>query len=113
MRYPTPRTVWITLSYILFPFAVLPIYAALERVPESLLEASGDLGARGAFTFRKVLFPLVFPGIVAASLFAFSLSMGDYITAGYMGNKYFLGTAIQQLTGISNNLPLAAAIATL
>jgi putative spermidine/putrescine transport system permease protein len=109
----TNLAVWITLCYIWFPFTVLPIYIALERVPESLLEASGDLGARGWFTFRRVLFPLVFPGVVAASLFAFSLSLGDYITATFQGNKLFIGNAIDQLTGIANDRPLAAAIATM
>jgi putative spermidine/putrescine transport system permease protein len=109
----TNIAVWITLCYIWFPFTFLPIFAALERVPDSLLEASGDLGARNWMTFRKVLLPLVFPGVVAASLFAFSLSLGDYITATFMGNKLFIGNAIDQLTGIANNRPLAAAIATI
>ena len=109
----TDGAVWITLCYIWFPFTVLPIYAALERVPNSLLEASGDLGARGWLTFRRVLFPLVLPGVVAASIFAFSLSLGDYITATFMGNKLFIGNAIDGLTGIANNRPLAAAIATM
>ena len=109
----TNVAVWATLCYIWFPFTILPIYAALERVPSSLLEASGDLGAKGWFTFRRVIFPLVLPGVVAASLFAFSLSLGDYITATFMGNKLFIGNAIDQLTGIANNRPLAAAIATM
>jgi putative spermidine/putrescine transport system permease protein len=109
----TNIAVWITLAYIWFPFTVLPIYAALERVPTSLLEASGDLGARGWMTFRKVLLPLVFPGVVAASLFAFSLSLGDYITASFVGSKLFIGNAIDGLVGIANNQPLAAAIATM
>jgi putative spermidine/putrescine transport system permease protein len=108
----TNIAVWITLAYIWFPFTVLPIYAALERVPESLLEASGDLGARGWLTFRRVLLPLVFPGVVAASLFAFSLSLGDYISATFVGGKLFVGNAIAGLVGIANNQPLAAAIAT-
>lgn len=108
----TNWAVWITLSYIWFPFTVIPIYAALERVPDSLLEASGDLGARGWTTFRWVLLPLVFPGVVAASIFAFSLSLGDYITATFQGKGLFLGNAIDQLTGIANDRPLAAAIAT-
>ncbi|MFM8944735.1 MAG: ABC transporter permease [Actinomycetota bacterium] len=109
----TNIAVWLTLSYIWFPFTVLPIYAALERVPSSVLEASGDLGARGWMTFRRVLLPLVLPGVVAASLFAFSLSLGDYITATFVGSKLFIGNAIDGLTGIANNRPLAAAIATL
>jgi putative spermidine/putrescine transport system permease protein len=109
----TSIAVWITLSYLWFPFVVLPIYAAMERVPDSLLEASGDLGARGWMTFRRVLLPLVFPGVVAASIFAFSLSLGDYITTELMGKKLFIGNAISQLTGIANNRPLAAALATI
>jgi putative spermidine/putrescine transport system permease protein len=108
----TNWAVWITLSYLWFPYTVLPIYVAIERVPASLLEASNDLGGRGWITFRRVLFPLVFPGVVAASLFAFSLSLGDYITPTFMGDRYFLGNAIDSLTGIANNRPLAAAIAT-
>jgi putative spermidine/putrescine transport system permease protein len=109
----TNFAVWITLCYIWFPFTLLPIVAALERVPESLLDASGDLGAKGWMTFRRVLFPLVLPGVAAASLFAFSLSLGDYITAGFMGSRLFIGNAIDGLTGIANNRPLAAAIATM
>jgi len=109
----TSWAVWITLSYLWFPFTVLPIYAAMERVPGSLLEVSGDLGARGWNTFRRVLLPLVLPGVVAASIFAFSLSLGDYITTQLMGKKLFIGNAIDQLTGIANNRPLAAAIATM
>jgi putative spermidine/putrescine transport system permease protein len=109
----TNWAVWITLCYLWFPFTVLPIYAAFERVPGSLLEASGDLGARGWFTFRRVLFPLVFPGVVAASLFAFSLSLGDYITTFFQGKKLFIGNAIEGLTGIASNRPLAAALATI
>jgi len=108
----TNWAVWITLAYLWFPYTVLPIYVAIERVPGSLLEASSDLGGRGWITFRRVLFPLVFPGVVAASLFAFSLSLGDYITPTFMGDRYFLGNAIDSLTGIANNRPLAAAIAT-
>jgi putative spermidine/putrescine transport system permease protein len=109
----TNIAVWITLAYIWFPFSVLPIAAALERVPPSLLEASGDLGARGWFTFRRVLFPLILPGFVAASLFSFSLSLGDYITATFVGGKLFIGNAIDGLVGLANNQPLAAAIATI
>jgi len=109
----TNLAVWATLCYIWFPFTVLPIYASLERIPGSLLEASGDLGAKGWLTFRRVVFPLALPGVAAASLFAFSLSLGDYITATFMGNKLFIGNAIDQLTGIANNRPLAAAIATM
>lgn len=109
----TNIAVWLTLSYIWFPFTVLPILASLERVPGSVLEASGDLGARGWMTFRRVLLPLALPGVAAASLFAFSLSLGDYITATFVGSRLFIGNAIDGLTGIANNRPLAAAIATI
>ncbi|HZN43525.1 MAG TPA: ABC transporter permease, partial [Actinomycetota bacterium] len=70
--------IWITSVYLWLPFTLLPIYAAIERVPDSLLEASSDLGSRGWFTFRRVVFPLIVPGIVAGSIFSFSLTLGDY-----------------------------------
>lgn len=103
--------VWITLVYLWLPFTILPIYAALERVPGSLIEASGDLGARNFKTFRKIVFPLALPGIVAASIFSFSLSLGDYLTPTLVGKNLFLGNAIDQLVGTAQNRPLAAAIA--
>jgi putative spermidine/putrescine transport system permease protein len=101
--------VWITFCYLWLPFAILPIYAALERVPDSLLEASSDLGARGGITFRRVIVPLVFPGLVAASIFTFSLTLGDYITPTLVGKGFFIGNAIYNLVGLASNLPLAAA----
>ena len=104
--------VWLTFSYLWLPFAILPIYAAFERVPGSLLEASSDLGARGWITFRRVIVPLVFPGMVAASIFTFSLTLGDYITPIYVGKAFFIGNAIYNLVGLASNLPLAAAFAT-
>jgi putative spermidine/putrescine transport system permease protein len=107
----TRWAVWITFCYLWLPFAILPIYAALERVPSSYLEASSDLGARAAMTFRKVILPLAIPGVVAGSIFTFSLTLGDYLTPSLVGKDLFLGNAIAQLTGISNNRPLAAAIA--
>jgi putative spermidine/putrescine transport system permease protein len=103
--------VWITFCYHWLPFAILPIYAALERVPDSYLDASSDLGARSAMTFRKVVFPLAVPGIVAGSLFTFSLTLGDYLTPTLVGKGIFIGNAIFQLTGTLNNKPLAATIA--
>jgi putative spermidine/putrescine transport system permease protein len=103
--------VWITFCYHWLPFAILPIYAALERVPDSYLDASSDLGARSAMTFRKVVFPLALPGIVAGSIFTFSLTLGDYLTPTLVGKGIFLGNAIFQLTGTLNNKPLAATIA--
>jgi putative spermidine/putrescine transport system permease protein len=103
--------VWITFCYLWLPFAILPIYSAFERVPDSLLEASSDLGARNGLTFRRVVVPLVFPGIVAASIFTFSLTLGDYITPVLVGKSLFIGNVIYlQVSGLAGNLPLAAAL---
>jgi putative spermidine/putrescine transport system permease protein len=107
----TRWAVWITFCYLWLPFAILPIYASLERVPASFLEASSDLGAHAGVTFRKVVFPLAIPGIVAGSIFTFSLTLGDYLTPTLVGKELFLGNAISSLTGTANNKPLAAAIA--
>jgi putative spermidine/putrescine transport system permease protein len=103
--------VWMTFSYLWLPFAILPIFAAFERLPSSLLEASGDLGARGSMTFRRVVVPVIFPGLVAASIFTFSLTLGDYITPITVGKAFFIGNAIYNLVGLASNLPLAAAFA--
>jgi putative spermidine/putrescine transport system permease protein len=102
--------VWLTFSYLWLPFAILPIFGALERVPDSLLEASSDLGAHNALTFRRVVIPLVFPGIVAASIFTFALTLGDYITPTLVGKGFFIGNTIYNLVGLASNLPLAAAL---
>lgn len=102
--------VWITLTYLWLPFTILPIYAALERVPGSLLDASSDLGAHNFTTFRKVVWPLALPGVVAASIFSFSLSLGDYLTPTLVGKNLFIGNLIDQLVGTAQNRPLAAAI---
>jgi putative spermidine/putrescine transport system permease protein len=101
--------VWITFCYLWLPFAILPIYGALERVPDSLLEASSDLGAHNLLTFRRVVVPLAFPGLVAASIFTFALTLGDYITPTLVGKGFFIGNAIYNLVGLASNLPLAAA----
>jgi putative spermidine/putrescine transport system permease protein len=101
---------WITLSYIWLPYMVLPIFAALDRVPRSLLEASGDLGSRAFGTFRRVTLPLVLPGVAAGSIFTFSLTLGDYIAVKLLTNSQFLGNAIADNFGVANNVPLAAAI---
>ena len=101
----------LTFCYLWLPFVILPIYAALERVPGSLVEASGDLGARGWTTFRRVIWPLALPGVVAASIFSFSLTLGDYITPTLVGKSYFIGNTIYNYVGTANNLPLAAAYA--
>lgn len=96
--------------YIWLPFMILPIVAALERVPASLTEASADLGATPNQTFRKVILPLAFPGVVAGSIFTFSLTLGDYIIPGIIGNsRPFIGQAVYQLQGTAGNIPLAAA----
>jgi putative spermidine/putrescine transport system permease protein len=104
-------SVWLTFVYLWLPFTLLPIYAALERVPPSFLEASADLGARGWTTFRSVVLPLVLPGIVAGSIFAFSLTLGDYIAPELVGNTQFIGNVIFDNVGVAGNLPLAAAYA--
>ena len=103
--------VWLAFVYLWLPFTLLPIYAALERVSGSLLEASSDLGARGGTTFRRVTLPLAMPGIVAGSIFAFSLTIGDYITPKIVGNTQFIGNVIYDNVGIAGNTPLAAAFA--
>lgn len=104
-------SVWIAFVYLWLPFTLLPIYASLERVPDSFLEASSDLGARGWTTFRRVLFPLILPGIVAGSIFAFSLTLGDYITPELVGNTQFIGNVIFDNVGVAGNIPFAAAYA--
>jgi putative spermidine/putrescine transport system permease protein len=101
--------IWLTSAYLWLPFTALPIYAAMERVPDSLLEASSDLGARGWLTFRRVLFPLVLPGIVAGSIFSFSLTLGDYIAPELVGNTQFIGNVIYDNVGVAGNIPFAAA----
>ena len=103
--------VWITFSYLWLPYVVLPMYAALERVPDSLLEASSDLGGRGGRTFRSVVFPLILPGIVAGSIFAFALTLGDYIVVQLVGNTRFIGNVIYDNVGVAGNMPFAAAFA--
>jgi putative spermidine/putrescine transport system permease protein len=103
--------IWLTFVYLWLPFTLLPIYGALERVPESYLEASGDLGAKGWLTFRRVVFPLIVPGIVAGSIFSFSLTLGDYIVPSLVGNTKFIGNVIYDSFGIADNVPFAAAFA--
>ncbi len=96
--------------YIWLPYMILPINAALERVPKSLIEASGDLGAKPGYTFRKVILPLAIPGVIAGSIFTFSLTLGDYIIPQIIGNSApFIGLAIYRYQGSAGNLPLAAA----
>jgi putative spermidine/putrescine transport system permease protein len=104
---------WIVFSYIWLPFMILPVWAAMERVPDSLLEASADLGARGWRTFRSVLFPMILPGIAAGSIFTFSLTLGDFITPTLVGGagSDFIGNVVYQSVGVANNVPFAAAFA--
>ncbi|MEV8368219.1 ABC transporter permease [Microbacterium sp. NPDC064584] len=102
----------ITLSYLWLPYVILPIYAGLERVPDSLLEASADLGGKTWRTLGSVVLPLVFPAIIAGTIFSFSLSLGDYITVNIVGGaNQMLGNLVYTNVGAANNLPLAAAIA--
>ncbi|MFZ5849319.1 MAG: ABC transporter permease [Actinomycetota bacterium] len=109
--YGLPAIV-ITQAYIWLPYVILPIYAGLERVPDSLLDASSDLGARTGQTVRSVMFPLLLPAIIAGSIFSFSLTLGDYITVNIVGGaNQMLGNLVYTNAGAANNLPLAAAVA--
>ena len=101
--------VWLVMSYLWLPYMILPIFAGLERIPNSLLSASEDLGASPFTTFRRVILPLSFPAVVAGSIFTFSLTMGDYITPQLVSNSQFIGNVVS--TNITNNLPLASAFA--
>src|SRR5437660_3662848 len=104
--------VWIVFSYIWLPFMIIPAYAALERIPDSLLEAAADLGARRWRTVRDVVLPLALPGVVAGSIFTFSLTLGDYITPVLIGGgTSFIGKVVFLSIGIANNVPFAAALA--
>ena len=99
---------WLVFSYLWLPYMILPIYAGLERIPNSLLEASADLGGRNFTTFRRVVLPLVFPALVAGSIFTFSLTLGDYITPDLVADAKFIGNVIYDNSSLGN-LPLAAA----
>jgi len=102
---------WLVFTYLWLPYMILPIYAGLERIPGSLLEASADLGARSWMTFRNVILPLAFPAVVAGSIFTFSLTLGDYIAPGLITTTQFIGNLILLNVGAGGNLPLAAAFA--
>jgi putative spermidine/putrescine transport system permease protein len=103
--------VWIVESYLWLPYMILPIYAGLDRIPDSLLSASEDLGAKPGRTFRRVILPLVFPAVVAGSIFTFSLTLGDYITPSLVSpSTQFIGNVV--FTSHTDNLPLASAFAT-
>jgi putative spermidine/putrescine transport system permease protein len=103
---------WLVFSYLWLPYMILPVYAGLERIPESMIDASGDLGGRPGLTFRRVVLPLAFPAVVAGSIFTFSLTLGDYITPQLVSSKQFIGNVVYANVGVANNLPLAAAFAT-
>jgi putative spermidine/putrescine transport system permease protein len=101
--------IWLVMSYLWLPYMILPIFAGLERIPQSLISASEDLGATPFTTFRRVILPLVFPAVVAGSIFTFSLTLGDFITPRLVSNSQFIGNVIS--SSITNNLPFAAALA--
>src|SRR3954464_2211721 len=101
--------IWLVMSYLWLPYMILPIYAGLERIPDSLISASEDLGASPFTTFRRVILPLSFPAVVAGSIFTFSLTLGDYITPRLVSNDQFIGNVI--FSNIANNQPFAAALA--
>ena len=108
--YGLPATV-VTLAYLWLPYMILPMYAGLERLPNSLLEASADLGARPWLTIRRVVLPMLFPAIVAGSIFTFSLTMGDYIAVKIVGGTtQMLGNVVYDTFLTANNKPLAAAV---
>lgn len=101
--------VWLVMSYLWLPYMILPVFAGLERIPDSLISASEDLGASPFTTFRRVILPLAFPAVVAGSIFTFALTLGDYITPQLVSNNQFIGNVV--FNNISNNLPLASALA--
>jgi putative spermidine/putrescine transport system permease protein len=108
----TNTAMWLVFSYLWLPFMIVPIIGALERIPESLLEASADLGARNARTTWRVLLPLALPGIVAGSIFTFALTLGDFITPILIGGAHsnFIGNVIYSNIGVAGNLPFAATL---
>lgn len=109
----TDTAMWIVFSYIWLPYMIVPIYGALERIPESYFQASADLGAHGGRTLRQVILPLALPGIVAGSIFTFALTLGDFITPILVGGtgSSFIGNVIYSNIGVAGNLPFAAALA--
>lgn len=109
----TNTAMWLVFSYIWLPYMIVPIYGAMERIPDSYLQASADLGARGWRTFRRVILPLALPGVAAGSIFTFSLTLGDFITPILVGGtgSSFIGNVIYSNIGVAGNLPFAAALA--
>jgi len=102
--------VWLVMTYLWLPYMIIPVYAGLERLSDSLLSASEDLGASPRYTFRRVVLPIAFPAVVAGSIFTFSLTLGDFITPLLVSNTQFIGNVVY--SSFSNDLPLAAAFAT-
>ena len=109
----TNTAMWIVFSYIWLPFMILPVYASLERIPHSYIEASRDLGAKGGRTLRSIILPLALPGVVAGSIFTFSLTLGDYITPVLVGgaSSQFIGNVVYDSVNQASNLPFGAAFA--
>jgi putative spermidine/putrescine transport system permease protein len=103
--------VWLVESYLWLPYMIIPIYAGLERIPTSVLEASSDLGGRSWITIRRVILPLALPAVLAGSIFTFSLTLGDYITPTLVSNTRFIGNVVYDFVGVAGNQPLAAAFA--
>jgi putative spermidine/putrescine transport system permease protein len=101
----------IVFTYLWLPYMILPIFAGFERIPNSMLEASADLGARSATTMRRVILPLALPAIAAGSIFTFSLTLGDYITPALVSNTQFIGNVVYESQGVAGNIPFAAAFA--
>lgn len=107
----SPLGMFIVFVYIWLPYMIIPVQTALERVPNSLVEASSDLGAKPLQTFRTVILPMAFPGVIAGSIFTFSLTLGDFIIPLAIGNsKFFIGQAVYSYQGTAGNIPLAAAM---
>jgi putative spermidine/putrescine transport system permease protein len=101
----------IVFTYLWLPYMILPVYAGLERIPNSMLEASADLGARGTTTVRRVILPLALPAVAAGAIFTFSLTLGDYIVPALVSNSQFIGNVVYASQGVAGNVPFAAAYA--
>jgi putative spermidine/putrescine transport system permease protein len=111
--YGLPATV-VTLAYLWLPYMILPLYAGFERLPNSLLEASADLGAGTWHTVRRIVLPVIFPALVAGSIFTFSLTLGDYIAVEIVGGtNQMLGNVVYDVFLTTNNMPFAAAVSTI
>jgi putative spermidine/putrescine transport system permease protein len=111
----TNWALWLVFSYLWLPFMILPLQAALERIPKSLFEASEDLGAGTLTTWRRVLLPMALPGLAAGAIFTFSLTLGDFVTPLLVGGagSDFIGNVVYASVGVANNVPFAAAFATI